>query len=101
MNTHTHTKYKYFARDQCYFIQSCFILFLQHLQLKSYFRYEQQISKLEYNVIPGLGENGEPAYLYGKDKIQGEAALAKKALNVVLSDKISLTRVLPDVRNSL
>jgi len=57
--------------------------------------------RLEHNVVSGLGENGEPAYLYGKDKIQGEAALAKKALNVVLSDKISLTRTLPDVRNTL
>lgn len=56
---------------------------------------------MEDNVVPGLGENGEPAYLYGKDKLQGEATLAKKALNVVLSDKISLTRTLPDVRNSL
>nr|XP_012217497.1 PREDICTED: polypeptide N-acetylgalactosaminyltransferase 1 isoform X2 [Linepithema humile] len=71
---------------------------LQRLQNE---RYEQQILKLEYNVVLGLGENGKPAYLHGKDKIQGEAALAKKALNVVLSDKISLTRRLPDVRNTL
>lgn len=71
---------------------------LQELQNE---RYEKQISKLESNVVPGLGENGEPAYLHGKEKIQGEKALAKKALNVVLSNKISLTRQLPDIRNSL
>lgn len=64
-------------------------------------RYEQRISKLERGVVPGLGDDGEPAYLYGKEKILGEAALAKKALNVVLSNKISLTRKLPDVRNPL
>lgn len=71
---------------------------LQRLQKE---RYEERILKLEYAVVPGLGEDGEPAYLYGKEKIQGEAALAKKALNVVLSNKISLTRKLPDVRNPL
>lgn len=56
---------------------------------------------MERGVVPGLGDDGEPAYLYGKEKILGEAALAKKALNVVLSNKISLTRKLPDVRNPL
>ncbi|CAL1675983.1 unnamed protein product [Lasius platythorax] len=71
---------------------------LQRLQKE---RYEEQILKLEYNIVPGLGENGKPAYLYGKDKFRGEAALKKKALNVVLSNKISLTRKLPDIRNSL
>lgn len=71
---------------------------LQRLQKE---RYEEQILKLEYNVVPGLGENGEPTYLYGKDKLRGEAALKKKALNVVLSNKISLTRNLPDIRNPL
>lgn len=71
---------------------------LQRLQKE---RYEEQILKLEYNVVPGLGKNGEPAYLYGKDKSRGEAALKKKALNVILSNKISLTRKLPDIRNPL
>ncbi|XP_050446110.1 polypeptide N-acetylgalactosaminyltransferase 1-like [Cataglyphis hispanica] len=71
---------------------------LQSLQKE---RYEKQILKLEYDVVPGLGENGQPAYLYGKDKFRGEASLKKKALNVVLSNKISLTRKLPDIRNPL
>ncbi|XP_014475958.1 PREDICTED: polypeptide N-acetylgalactosaminyltransferase 1 isoform X2 [Dinoponera quadriceps] len=71
---------------------------LQRLQKE---RYEQWILKLESDVVVGLGENGEPAYLHGKEKIEGEAVLAKKALNVVLSNKISLTRKLPDVRNQL
>lgn len=56
---------------------------------------------MEYNVVVGLGEHGEPAYLHGKEKVEGEAVLAKKALNVVLSNKISLTRTLPDVRSPL
>ncbi|KAL6440080.1 hypothetical protein ACFW04_003008 [Cataglyphis niger] len=71
---------------------------LQSLQKE---RYEKQILKLEYDVVSGLGENGQPAYLYGKDKFRGEASLKKKALNVVLSNKISLTRKLPDIRNPL
>ncbi|KAG5307737.1 GALT1 acetylgalactosaminyltransferase, partial [Pseudoatta argentina] len=71
---------------------------LQRLQKE---RYEQQISKFEHDIVPGLGNNGEPAYLYGREKILGEATLAKKALNVILSNKISLTRKLPDVRNPL
>lgn len=56
---------------------------------------------MEYDVVVGLGENGEPAYLHGKEKVEGEAALAKKALNIVLSNKISLTRKLRDIRNPL
>lgn len=71
---------------------------IQRLQKE---RYEQQISKFEHDIVPDLGNNGEPAYLYGREKILGEAALAKKALNVILSNKISLTRKLPDVRNPL
>ncbi|KAL0099258.1 hypothetical protein PUN28_020083 [Cardiocondyla obscurior] len=71
---------------------------LHRLQIE---KYEQQILKLERDVVPGLGDDGRPAYLYGKDKVLGEAALAKKALNVILSNKISLTRKLPDVRNPL
>ncbi|XP_011862534.1 PREDICTED: polypeptide N-acetylgalactosaminyltransferase 1 isoform X2 [Vollenhovia emeryi] len=71
---------------------------LRRLQVE---RYEQQISKFERDVVLGLGDDGEAAYLYGRDKVLGEAALAKKALNVVLSNKISLTRKLPDVRNPL
>lgn len=71
---------------------------LQRLQKE---RYEEQILKLENYIVPGLGENGKPAYLYGKYKYQGEAALKKKALNVVLSNKISLSRKLPDIRNPL
>lgn len=64
-------------------------------------RYEQQILKLESGVVLGLGENGEAAYLDGDDRIEGKVALEKKALNTVLSNKISLTRELQDARHPM
>lgn len=64
-------------------------------------RFEQEILEYERNVVEGLGENGEPGYLYGVEKKRGEKALKARALNVVLSDKISLTRKLSDARDPL
>ncbi|XP_066599773.1 polypeptide N-acetylgalactosaminyltransferase 1-like [Prorops nasuta] len=63
--------------------------------------YEDWIEEYERNIVPGLGENGEPAYLGGLDKVKGEKAIAKKALNIILSNHISLTRKLADGRDPL
>ena len=65
------------------------------------FRHESWIKKYESNIVPGLGEYGLPAELYGEEKAQGDLSLKKKAMNTVLSDKISLTRYLLDPRHSL
>lgn len=48
-----------------------------------------------------MGEYGEPSFLYGDEKVKGDLALKKKALNTVLSDRISLKRTLADPRNPL
>jgi len=51
------------------------------------------------NKNPGLGENGEAAYLKTEDeKKLAEKLFANHSFNSILSDKISLDRTLPDVR---
>ncbi|XP_066144540.1 polypeptide N-acetylgalactosaminyltransferase 1-like [Euwallacea fornicatus] len=62
--------------------------------------FEQQLREWESKIIPGLGDNGEPAYLDGEDLIAGERALKKLALNTVLSNRMPLDRKLRDPRNS-
>ena len=56
------------------------------------------VSKLR-NTNPGLGENGEAAYLkFEEDKKLAEKLFANHSFNSILSQKISLDRVLLDVR---
>ncbi|XP_041983699.1 uncharacterized protein LOC121736517 [Aricia agestis] len=61
--------------------------------------YEKLIREDEARIIPGLGENGEPAELTGEDKRLGEESEKKLAINVYLSDRISYNRTLKDHRN--
>lgn len=68
---------------------------------EDYQRYESWILNYERNVVPGMGEDGGPSFLYGNEKVRGDLALKEKALNIVLSDKISLKRNLADPRNPL
>ena len=54
---------------------------------------------LKRNQKPGLGENGEAAYLKNdEDKKLAEKLFANHSFNSVLSDQVSLDRTLPDVR---
>ncbi|XP_011301434.1 polypeptide N-acetylgalactosaminyltransferase 1 [Fopius arisanus] len=64
-------------------------------------RYSSWLEEYEAQIIPGLGENGRPANLYGKEKLEAQKVLEEKALNILLSDRISLSRSLPDVRDPL
>lgn len=60
---------------------------------------EQKLVEYESKIIPGLGDNGEPAFLDGVDAKEGEKALKTFALNYVLSDRMPLNRKLRDPRN--
>jgi len=51
-------------------------------------------------IVPGLGEGGEPVVLTGHEATQAEAVLKKEAFNLVVSDKISYTRQVPDTRDA-
>jgi len=51
-------------------------------------------------IVPGLGEGGEPVVLTGHDADRAEAVLKKEAFNLIVSDKISYTRKVPDTRDS-
>lgn len=50
------------------------------------------------DVIQGLGENGEPAFLPPILKDEAENVFDNHSFNVILSDHISLDRTLKDVR---
>uniref|UniRef100_A0A1I8Q0J5 Polypeptide N-acetylgalactosaminyltransferase n=1 Tax=Stomoxys calcitrans TaxID=35570 RepID=A0A1I8Q0J5_STOCA len=63
-------------------------------------------SPLELSIVkdlkkqePGLGDNGEAAYLVGAAKIRGEEIYKKIALNEELSEHISYNRTLGDSRH--
>ncbi|KAF7995163.1 hypothetical protein HCN44_004635 [Aphidius gifuensis] len=64
-------------------------------------QFEKWLTSYEKEIIPNLGENGKPSFLYGKEKLIAEMIKKKKAINVLLSNKISLNRSLPDVRDEL
>ncbi|KAJ8704729.1 hypothetical protein PYW07_011917 [Mythimna separata] len=61
--------------------------------------YERQILEDESRIIPGLGEGGAAAHLFGEEKKLGEESEKKLAINVYLSDRIPYNRTLKDFRN--
>ncbi|XP_011494575.1 PREDICTED: polypeptide N-acetylgalactosaminyltransferase 1 [Ceratosolen solmsi marchali] len=64
-------------------------------------RYEQWINEYVKGISRKLGEYGKPAYLNGEEKIKGNEILKKKAVNIILSNKISFQRKLLDIRDPL
>lgn len=64
--------------------------------------YETQIKMDEDNIIPGLGDHGDPVKVvpYTSEE-EIEKCMKKEAFNKILSDKISLTRKIPDARHPL
>lgn len=63
------------------------------------YEFERRLRKYESRIIANLGSNGEPSYLYGRDREEGEKALKSVALNTVLSDRMPLNRTLKDPRH--
>ena len=49
--------------------------------------------------MPGLGEMGEPVILEGREADLGENIMKTEAFNLIVSDKISYTREVPDTRD--
>ena len=47
----------------------------------------------------GPGERGEAVVLLGEEKTKAEALIPKEAFNRIASDKISMERSIPDVRD--
>lgn len=47
----------------------------------------------------GPGEHGQAVLLQGEEKTKAEALIPKEAFNRIASDKISLERAIPDVRD--
>lgn len=56
--------------------------------------YEKEILEDEAKIIPGLGEGGAAAHLFGEAKRLGEESEKKLAINVYLSDRIAYNRTL-------
>jgi len=53
----------------------------------------------EAKIIPGLGERGEPVVLSGKEASLAENIMKTEAFNLLVSDRISYTREIPDTRD--
>lgn len=51
------------------------------------------------NQVPGLGERGEPVILSGREGQTAEQLMKTEAFNLIVSDKISYTRDVPDTRD--
>ena len=64
--------------------------------------YEALIKADEDKIVPGLGEYGDPVKIvpYTTEE-EIEKCMKKEAFNKILSDKISLTRKVPDARHQL
>ena len=62
-------------------------------------KYDLEFLVDESHFIPGLGEDGKPVRLFGKELEEAEAVMKKSAFNLIVSDKISYNRSLPDVRD--
>ncbi|CAH0548763.1 unnamed protein product [Brassicogethes aeneus] len=71
-----------------------------NLPLKFENEFEAILGPYEAKIIEKLGNNGEPAYLWGDEALEGEKALKKFALNTILSDRMPLDRKLKDPRNT-
>lgn len=82
-----------------YGYNGAFSLYNQISLTEDQLKWEKQIQDYERRIIPNLGNNGEPSYLMGKDKEEGDKALKSVALNTVLSDRMPLNRTLRDPRN--
>ncbi|XP_046388816.1 polypeptide N-acetylgalactosaminyltransferase 1 isoform X2 [Ischnura elegans] len=63
--------------------------------------YENFIADTESKIIPGLGDDGVAVHLEGEEAKLAEKVMKKEAFNIILSDKISLTRSVPDSRDPL
>ena len=59
------------------------------------------IRAFEKKVVPGFGEDGRGEELQGAEKESAEDVMKKEAFNLILSDKISLNRSVPDTRDKL
>ena len=53
----------------------------------------------EAKMVAGLGEMGEPVVLQGREAQLGENIMKTEAFNLIVSDKISYTREVPDTRD--
>lgn len=65
-------------------------------------KYEKMIKADEDRIILGLGDDGEPVLeIPSVTKEQVRQVMKKEAFNRLLSDRISLTRKIPDARHNL
>lgn len=63
--------------------------------------FETMLAQDEARIVPGLGNDGIGVTLEGEEKELADELMAKEAFNIVLSNKISLSRTLPDPRHPM
>lgn len=65
---------------------------------KARYRYERYANRNKENV-GSPGEKGEAVVLKGKDAALADSLFKKEAFNIIASNRISLNRTLPDIRD--
>ena len=64
-------------------------------------KYDLEIAADHKRIKNGLGADGKAARLFGSEQREAEEIMKKEAFNMLISDRISYNRTLPDVRDSL
>lgn len=64
-------------------------------------RAELMFAEDEMKVVRGLGEGGKSVKLSGEEQKVAQEVMKKEAFNLILSDKISVNRSVPDSRDPL
>ncbi|XP_043224989.1 polypeptide N-acetylgalactosaminyltransferase 1-like [Amphibalanus amphitrite] len=70
-------------------------------QHKGLEQYDSEIDSDLRKIVPGLGAGGEPAHLSGDEDALAQQLMKKEAFNILLSNKISPNRTVPDARSRL
>ena len=74
---------------------------VKHNDIEERMRAEKMFAEDEKKIVPGLGELGKGVRLTGEEAKLAEEVQKKEAFNLILSDKISLNRSVPDSRDPL
>ena len=75
------------------------VLWFQEILLLEQAKKEEATEQFTFLLFPlSTGENGEPVVLTSEEKTIAERSVRDYGFNMVVSDKISMTRTIPDTR---
>lgn len=75
------------------------VLWFQEILLLEQAKKEEATEQFTFlSFLLSTGENGEPVVLTSEEKTNAESSVHDYGFNMVVSDKISMTRTIPDTR---